>query len=301
MVPGGACASLSCFVIMEIVLISGLSGSGKSVALKVLEDRGYYCVDNLPVALLESLVGHLAAESRLGVVVDARSGGGISRLPEEVARLRQAGHRLIFLFLEAQDDVLIQRFSETRRRHPLTSNAKTLMEALTEERRLLSPFAELAQRLDTSGLRPVALRKWVLQSADVAGREGLTLLIESFGFKNGLPRDADLVFDVRCLPNPYHDPALSPLTGLDQPVIAFLEADKMAQRLREDIKRFIADWLPAWFHDSRAYLTVAIGCTGGQHRSVYLAEWLGRQLEGNVAQVLVRHRGLAGLGLADGD
>ncbi|MCL2020671.1 MAG: RNase adapter RapZ [Betaproteobacteria bacterium] len=278
---------------MEIVLISGLSGSGKSVALKALEDRGYYCVDNLPVAMLDMLVGHMGVESRLGVVVDARSGGDIAGLPEKIAALRQAGHHLLFLFLETQDEVLIQRFSETRRRHPLTSESRTLMEALLEERRLLLPLAELGQRLDTSGLRPSALREWVLQSADVAANEGLTLLIESFGFKNGLPRDADLVFDVRCLPNPFHDPALSPLTGLDAPVIDFLEADATVRRLREDIQRFVADWLPAWFRDSRAYLTVAVGCTGGQHRSVYLAEWLGRQFQGKVSRVLVRHRGLA--------
>ncbi|MCL2074865.1 MAG: RNase adapter RapZ [Betaproteobacteria bacterium] len=278
---------------MEIVLISGLSGSGKSVALKALEDSGYYCVDNLPVALLEGLVEHFGAEHRIGVVVDARSGRDIVGLPEKMANLRQAGHRLLFLFLETQDEVLIQRFSETRRKHPLTSEARTLMEALLEERQLLSPLADLGQRLDTSGLRPATLRGWVLQSADATANEGLTLLIESFGFKSGLPRDADLVFDVRCLPNPFYDPRLSPMTGLDKPIVDFMEADATARQMREDIHRFIADWLPAWFSDSRAYLTVAIGCTGGQHRSVYLAEWLGRQFQGMVSRVLVRHRGLS--------
>jgi len=278
---------------MEIVLISGLSGSGKSVALKALEDRGYYCVDNLPVAMLEMLIEHMRGKNRLGVVVDARSGGEIAALPEKIRSLRKKGHSLLVLFLETQDEILIQRFSETRRRHPLTSEKRTLMEALLEERRLLLPLAELGQRLDTSGLRPAALREWVLQSAEVAANEGMTLLIESFGFKNGLPRDADLVFDVRCLPNPFHDPVLSPLTGLDQPVKDFLEADESVHRLCSDIRRFVADWLPAWFRDSRAYLTVAVGCTGGQHRSVYVAEWLGAEFKGEVARVLVRHRGLA--------
>ncbi|MDR2637364.1 MAG: RNase adapter RapZ [Zoogloeaceae bacterium] len=280
---------------MEIVLLSGLSGSGKSVALKALEDRDYYCVDNMPAAMLQTLVALLQKEgcARLAIAIDARSGGGLADLPKKKADLCAAGYKLTFLFLDAQDGVLLQRFSETRRRHPLASDERTLLEAIREERQLLSPLAELGQRLDTSGLRPATLREWVWQSADAAANEGLTLLIESFGFKNGLPLDADLVFDVRCLPNPYYEPDLAPLSGLDAPVAAFLEAEESVHKMRADIRRFIADWLPSWLRDSRAYLTVAIGCTGGQHRSVHIAKWLGEQFKGQVSRVLVRHRSLS--------
>jgi UPF0042 nucleotide-binding protein len=282
---------------MEVVLISGLSGSGKSIALKALEDRGYYCVDNLPVALLDGLAAHLTTEGgrRLAIAVDARAGSGIAHLPEQIVRLQAAGHSLAFLFLDAQDGVLLQRFSETRRRHPLTSDSRTLMEAIQEERSRLAPLAFLGQRLDTSGLKPSTLREWVLQGADMAANEGLTVLFESFGFKHGLPLDADLVFDVRCLPNPYHQPTLAALSGLDAPVMAFLEAENSVRAMRDDIRRFLVTWLPAWQRDNRAYLTVAIGCTGGQHRSVFVANWLGEQFqhEYEAIRVLVRHRGLA--------
>ncbi|MDR0528272.1 MAG: RNase adapter RapZ [Zoogloeaceae bacterium] len=279
---------------MKIVLISGLSGSGKSVALRSLEDRGYYCVDNLPTSMLEQLVAFLETEQYefLAVAIDARS-SSIAALPEKSAALRRAGHQLVFLFLEAQDYVLIQRFSETRRRHPLADGPRTLQEAIREERHLLSPLAEFGQRLDTSGLPSATLREWVLQSACAGTIGGLTLLIESFGFKYGLPRDADLVFDARCLPNPYYEPALSAFSGLDAPVAAFLEGKPAVKKMREDIRRFIADWLPDWRIEGRSYLTVAIGCTGGQHRSVYLADWLGKAFSGEATRVLVRHRTLA--------
>ncbi|GHT90700.1 nucleotide-binding protein [Betaproteobacteria bacterium] len=283
---------------MELVLISGLSGSGKSVALHVLEDRGYYCVDNMPVLLLNVLCNLLQQEGypRAAIAIDARSGDGIEHLPEKIRSLRSMGHSLTFLFLDAQDDTLIKRFSETRRRHPLAGGERTLPESIGEERRLLQPLVELGHKLDTSGLKAAALREWVVQISAAPVREGLTLLFQSFGFKHGLPLDADLVFDARCLPNPYYEPELRPLTGLDAPIAEFLEAEPHVLKMRADIHRFVADWLPAYAQDSRAYLTVAIGCTGGQHRSVYLAEWMGRQFDGALAQiprVLVRHRALA--------
>jgi UPF0042 nucleotide-binding protein len=279
---------------MEIVLISGLSGSGKSVALHVLEDRSYYCVDNLPAGMLGQLVDLLRVEGypRAAVAIDVRSGAAIDTLPEKILALRQAGHLVSFLFLDAQDETLIMRFSETRRRHPLLSNARTLVEAISEVRRRLQPLAELGHHMDTSGLRAAQLREWTLQIAAAPVQEGLTLLIQSFGFKHGLPQDADLVFDARCLPNPYYEPALRTLTGLDAPVIEFLEADASVLKMRADLYRFICDWLPAYRQDNRASLTVAIGCTGGQHRSVYLAKWLEQQCRRLVARVLVRHRSI---------
>jgi UPF0042 nucleotide-binding protein len=283
---------------MELVLISGLSGSGKSVALHVLEDRGYYCVDNLPVVMLGVLANLLRQEgySHVAIAIDARAGNGIGRLPEKIQSLRDAGHVLTFLFLDAQDDTLIKRFSETRRRHPLAIGSRTLVESIVEERRLLQPLVDLGHKLDTSGLKAAALREWVAQIAAAPAREGLTLLFQSFGFKHGLPLDADLVFDARCLPNPYYEPELRALTGLDAPIIEFLEAEAAVLKMRADIYHFVADWLAAYAQDSRAYLTVAIGCTGGQHRSVYLAQWLWRQFGGavQVPRVLVRHRALSG-------
>ncbi|MDR2365220.1 MAG: RNase adapter RapZ [Zoogloeaceae bacterium] len=284
---------------MEIILISGLSGSGKSVALHVLEDRGYYCVDNLPVDILGGLVDLLQVEgyARAAVAIDVRSGAAIDTLPEKIRILRQAGHLVSFLFLDTQDDTLIKRYSETRRRHPLASDARTLVEAISEERCRLRPLAGLGHHMDTSGLRAAQLREWTLQVAAAPAQEGLTLHIQSFGFKHGLPRDADLVFDARCLPNPYYEAVLRPLTGLDAPVIEFLEAEASVLKMRADLHRFLHDWLPAYRLDNRASLTVAIGCTGGQHRSVYLAEWLGRQCQRLVARVLVRHRAIDGTGV----
>lgn len=280
---------------MELVLISGLSGSGKSVALNLLEDAGYYCVDNLPVVMLTLLVGMLRQEQirKLAVAVDARSGDGIALLPEKLEKLAAEGVRYTFLFLHSGEETLLKRYSESRRRHPLAAAGKTLEEAITAERELLAPITELGHRIDTSNLKANALREWVRQFIEAEPGQGLTLMFESFGFKHGLPLDADLVFDVRCLPNPHYAEALRPLTGKDQAVVDFLEAEPEVIRMRDDIRRFVADWLPAYIRDHRSYLTVAIGCTGGQHRSVYLAEWLARHFA-DQARVLVRHRTLAG-------
>ena len=278
---------------MRIVIISGLSGSGKSIALNVLEDTSYYCVDNLPSQMLRQLASHLGRRGyeKVGVAIDIRGGDSIAMLPQQLAGLRARGCELEFLFLDARNEVLLKRYFETRRRHPLANEERTLTESIAEERRRLEYLAELGQHIDTSDLTPRALRDWIRQFIVADARGGLTLLFESFGFKHGVPLDADLVFDVRCLPNPYYESALRALTGRDRAVIDYLEADVDVARMRADIARFIGDWLPRYASDNRGYLTVGIGCTGGQHRSVYFAEWLGRCFRDR-ARVLVRHREL---------
>lgn len=279
---------------MQIILISGLSGSGKSVALNVLEDASYYVVDNLPATLLPQLVAHLrdAGCQRVAVAVDVRSGASIAALPQQVAQLRGMVDDLRFIFLEARDEALIARFSETRRKHPLATEGVSLEEAIGRERDLLAEIAVLGHRVDTSELQANTLRAWVKDFVNIEAAAGLTLMFQSFGFKYGIPLDADLVFDVRCLPNPHYDPRLRPLTGRDQPVIDFLAAIPEVDRMAEDIRRFVDAWLPAYVRDNRSYLTVAIGCTGGQHRSVYVAEWLAAHFRDKV-RVLVRHRSAA--------
>jgi RNase adapter protein RapZ len=276
---------------MQLILISGLSGSGKSIALKVLEDAGYYCVDNLPVTLLPQLVSHLRAGgyTRVGVAADVRSGASIAAMPQVTAGLRSLIDDVRFIFLDSRDDTLVARFSETRRRHPLSDSTKTLQEAIAAERELLTQIAELGHRIDTSDMHPNTLRSWIKDLLSADPDRGLTLLFESFGFKHGIPVDADMVFDVRCLPNPYYDPKLRPLTGRDAPVIEFLEKVPDVERMVLDIQRFVAEWLPQFIRDGRSYFTVAIGCTGGQHRSVYIAERLAK-LFSEQLKVLVRHR-----------
>ncbi|TSA18828.1 MAG: RNase adapter RapZ [Betaproteobacteria bacterium] len=275
---------------MQLVLISGLSGSGKSVALNVLEDSGYYCVDNLPVALvvplLESLAG--SGHERVALSMDARSGQSVRELPQTVAALKQQGVDVRLLFLDAKDETLIKRFSETRRLHPLSQGELTLAESIARERELLDDVGELGHHIDTSELSPNTLRSWIKNLVEV-DRSRLTLMFESFGFKQGLPLDADFVFDVRCLPNPFYEPQLRELTGLDRPVAAFLEKDEATRNMYRDIHAFIANWLPAFERENRSYLTVAVGCTGGQHRSVYFAERLGAAFRAN-NQVMIRHR-----------
>jgi UPF0042 nucleotide-binding protein len=275
---------------MQLILITGLSGSGKSVALNVLEDSGYYYVDNLPARLLPQTVGYLAGAGhpRVAISVELRSAEALAELPRQIADFRERSHDVRVLFLEAKTDTLIKRFSETRRRHPLSDDRLTLTECIERERALLSGLADVAARIDTSDLGPNALRSWVKDFIG-ASATGVTLLFESFGFKHGIPLDADLVFDVRSLPNPNYDPRLRPMTGRDQPVIEFLGAEPRVRQMLDDIGRFVADWLPDFARDNRSYLTVAIGCTGGQHRSVYFAEALAGRFRGK-AQVLVRHR-----------
>ena len=282
---------------MHILIISGLSGSGKSIALNLLEDATYYCVDNLPPQLLQPLVDQLGQQGyrKIAVAIDIRGGGGIETLPQQLDTLRAQKHDVQFLFLDSKTETLRKRYSETRRRHPLASDERTLSEAIAEERVRLARVAELGHHIDTSDLKPNALREWIRQFITANGGDHepqtLTLSFESFGFKHGLPLDAELVFDVRCLPNPHYEPDLRPLTGRDQPVIDFLEAEPDVLKMRDDIARFVETWLPAYIRDNRSYLTVGIGCTGGQHRSVYIAEWLAQHFADR-ARVLVRHREL---------
>ncbi|HET6718778.1 MAG TPA: RNase adapter RapZ [Rhodocyclaceae bacterium] len=279
---------------MRLIVISGLSGSGKSIALNVLEDAGFYCVDNLPSWLLPQLVGRLEQEglNSVAVAVDVRGGNSIRELPHQIAALANYGVESRFLFLDAKDETLIQRFSETRRRHPLVVGESTLPEAIAKERQLLGGIATLGHRVDTSGLKPGALREWVRQFVGVDAGKQVTLVFQSFGFKRGAPLDADLVFDVRCLPNPFYEPELRPQSGRDPAVAAFLEQQEGVDQMYSDIHSFVTRWLPAYVRDGRSYLTIGVGCTGGQHRSVYLVERLGRSYYGAV-NVLVRHRELA--------
>lgn len=291
---------------MQINLITGISGSGKSVALRAFEDAGYDCVDNLPVTLLENLIQTLQNENceRVAVAIDARRGQTIAQLPQILENLRRH-HQVRVIFLNADTNTLIQRFSETRRRHPLsgkrdTAQEATLIEAIDKERNLLEPLRAQAHSIDTSNLPAHALRSW-MQDLLKDKPVGLTVIFESFGFKKGLPSEADLVFDVRCLPNPHYDKALRPLSGKDQAVREFLEKIPEVVSMESDIIQFLDKWLPHYIADGRSYLTVAIGCTGGQHRSVYLVTRLIEhfQAQNNLAALQInfldRHRELDSL------
>lgn len=286
---------------MRIILITGISGSGKSVALHVLEDAGYFCVDNLPPSLLCDLVQTRIMEGadRLAVATDARSADSLATLRTDIEQLRADGHDVKVFLLTASDETLITRFSETRRSHPLShrllpgsnpNDRLTLTECIAIEKEMLADLQKSALVMDTSQLSANKLRLWIKELVDLEGSP-LTLLIESFAFKHGLPLDADLVFDVRMLPNPHYDTALRPLTGRDQPVIEFLASYPEVAEMYNDIRGFVEKWLPSFKYDNRSYLTVAIGCTGGQHRSVYLAEQLARHFR-LTEQVVCRHRQL---------
>ncbi|MFZ1890958.1 MAG: RNase adapter RapZ [Formosimonas sp.] len=284
---------------MHIVLVTGLSGSGKSVALNLLEDAGYYCVDNLPANLLPNLISTLGvqAQTQVAISIDARSSTDFSKLPDQVAAFEQQGFDVHTLFLTANDNALVQRFSETRRRHPLSRKDEasdvSLYDAIQLERERLMPLLQISAVIDTSTLKARQLQQWIKDLLDLK-KTGLTVLFESFGFKHGIPMDADFVFDVRCLPNPYYDVELRPQTGLDAPVQKFLNAQPDSERMIEDIEHFITRWLSRFEADNRSYLTVGIGCTGGQHRSVYIAHTLAQrfidQKIRDASQVLVRHR-----------
>ncbi len=287
---------------MRLALITGMSGSGKSVALRLLEDIGYFCVDNLPPRFLTELVAYLAdaGHDEVAVAVDARSELSLAELPKIVGQIRSGGHDLRVLFLTASTEALVQRYSETRRRHPLSERVgiadsglePTLTESIAAERELLAPLDKIGHVIDTSSLASATLRQWVRQFADGAPA-ALTLAFESFAFKDGVPMATDLLFDVRNLPNPFYEPALRRLTGLDQPVIDYLVAAPIVGQMIDDVERFIATWLPSYRADNRHYLTVAIGCTGGQHRSPYVVETLAARFSAKRQQrVLTRHRTL---------
>jgi UPF0042 nucleotide-binding protein len=286
---------------MRIIIITGISGSGKSVGLNALEDAGYFCVDNLPPSLLRALVATRLDEGAdtLAVAMDARSASSLAGLPEDIVRLKQEGHDVKVLFLTAKTESLVARFSETRRSHPLShrirsdqspSDVPTLLECILRERDMMSAIEGTGHVIDTSGLSANKLRAWIKELVETTYTP-LTLLFESFAFKFGVPLDADLVFDVRVLPNPFYDTALRPLTGRDAPVQAFLKAQDDVGMLIADIRGFIEKWLPSFKNDNRSYLTVAIGCTGGQHRSVFVAEQLAAHF-GASERVILRHREL---------
>lgn len=282
---------------MRLVIISGRSGSGKTTALRALEDAGYSCIDNFPVSLLQSLVHNALRDpmqqgTNVAVCIDARS-RQLEQFPEILLALDRMDLDSQVIYLDALSATLVKRFSETRRRHPLTDEETDLLEAIEAEREVLESIADMADlTIDTTNLRGRQLTDLIAERVVGQIRPGLSLLFRSFGYKFGVPVDADLVFDIRCLPNPYWVDELRPLTGLDQPVRDYLDADATVQEMFDDLCRFLERWLPRFEDDHRTYMTVAIGCTGGQHRSIYMAEKLGRHFEGRFANVLVRHREL---------
>jgi UPF0042 nucleotide-binding protein len=287
---------------LDLVLITGMSGSGKSVALHALEDAGYYCVDNLPPELLTSFIAlqHEQQATRVAIAMDVRSGVSLPTVPQQLDALRRdGGISLRSLFLDATTDALLRRYSETRRRHPLSRQEgrtdvpeqhRVLTQAIELERELLADLRDGADVIDTSLIRPAQLQSYI-KSLISAPQTALTLVFESFAFKRGVPLDADYVFDVRMLPNPHYVPALRPLTGRDEPVIEWLREHDDVARMYDDIEQFLTHWLDALARDHRSYVTVAIGCTGGQHRSVFLVEQLARSF-GARWGALKRHREL---------
>jgi UPF0042 nucleotide-binding protein len=287
---------------MELIIVSGLSGAGKSVALRTLEDIGFYCIDNLPLFLLGGLALGLESEAQqvvadavgTAVGIDARSHTKqLESLPDLIAGLREHGISPRLLFLEASTDTLIKRFSETRRKHPLTRSDRSLAEAIELERALLEPLQRIADlRLDTTYTNVHELRDQVREQLGSADAVQASVLLQSFGFKRGVPPGVDFVFDVRCLPNPHWQPALRQQTGRDPDVIAFLEAAPEVAEMRAHLERFLTTWIPRFETDGRSYLTIGVGCTGGQHRSVYMVEALRACLEQAGHRVLVRHREL---------
>jgi len=284
---------------MRLIIVSGLSGSGKSVALHVLEDLGYYCIDNMPAALLHSVVDEVTlggdqSAQLLAVGVDARNRRkDLEALPELITNLRKRGIQTDLLFLQASDDVLLKRFSETRRRHPLAEHGTALRAAIASERAILSEVVNSADLIfDTSRTSVYELADAIRERIDRRNLDTLSVLIESFGFKNGIPADADFVFDLRCLPNPYWTVELRGLTGRDSEVSEFLDAQPAFIAMHDDILAFLKRWIPEYIDVHRSYLTVAVGCTGGQHRSVYMADKLAAALRDVHGPVLTRHNEL---------
>lgn len=289
--------------VADMIIISGLSGSGKSVALQSLEDIGYYCIDNLPAVMLEDFSNRLPVsdgESEqpdlpgAAVSIDSRNRSYLSKLDSSLVELERQGIHYRILFLEAEEQKLVRRYSETRRKHPLTDNQTPLIEGIRHERELLAPLHDRAERIiDTTDTTPHELRGLVRDFAGGVLSTGPLLLIESFGFKHGTPREADFVFDVRCLPNPFWDEALRPYTGLDKPVQQFLRGKPQVKKMTDEIFAFLSNWLPGFESENRSYITVAIGCTGGQHRSVFISENLCSLFDDIDINVQVRHRELA--------
>ncbi|MEA3292584.1 MAG: RNase adapter RapZ [Pseudomonadota bacterium] len=280
----------------DIIIISGLSGSGKSVALQSLEDMGYYCIDNLPAVLLPRFADELLSDAcgeitRAAISIDSRNQHFLASLDKNLKRLEELGLPCRTVFLEADEAALLQRYSETRRKHPLTDDSTSLLEGIRHERVLMEPLArQAAQTINTTRKTPHELRGLLRDFAGGGLAQGPSLLFESFGFKHGTPQEADFVFDVRCLPNPYWDPELRDLTGLDAPVIEFLEKEPAVADMVQRIYDFLDNWLPHFADQNRSYITVAIGCTGGQHRSVYIARQLSQRFSDPQFNVQLRHR-----------
>lgn len=282
---------------MKLIIVSGRSGSGKSTALHVLEDLGFYCIDNLPIGLLVPLTQEAIGQSspgrlaKMAVSIDARNlSGELSNFESLYRRLQQTGVTVEIIYLDADEQSLLQRFHATRRKHPLSDDKTSLREAIGNEKQLLEPLSKLADLyIETTGLSMYELRDMIKQR--VAGRreQELALLFQSFGFKHGVPLDSDYVFDVRCLPNPYWDTSLRQFVGTDQPVIDFLEKDPLTRKMTSDLTGYLESWLPAFADSNRSYMTISIGCTGGQHRSVYICEQLGRHFQSRYSNVQVRH------------
>ena len=280
---------------MSLVVVSGLSGAGKSVAMHALEDIGFFCVDNLPASLLDAFLANTdVANRRIAVSLDARNPEeALKAVPPKLSEIRAQGLLEKVLFLETVDDVLLKRFSETRRKHPLTSDDTALAEAIVHEREVLLGIRDQADSIiDTTLINLHQLRDLIRQRLGQETVQKLTLLVESFGFKHGLPAAADLVFDARCLPNPYWEPALRELSGLDKDVQSFFARQPLVQEMADDIEHYLRRWIPRFEADNRAYLTVNIGCTGGRHRSVYLVETLHRIFAAERDDVIARHRDL---------
>lgn len=285
--------------LMKLLVVSGRSGSGKTSALHVLEDLGYYCVDNLPVALLPALADTFgqSGETSVGLLavgIDARNlPTELTQMPRVVKTLRDQGVNVEIIYLDARDDILLKRFHATRRKHPLSNANRSLQEAIALEGQLLDEVSGLASlRVDTSDFNVHELRDEFRQRIATHEAATMAILFESFAFKHGVPIDADFVFDARCLPNPHWHPDLQDLTGLDQPVAEFLEKQAVVEKFSSHVKLFLEEWLPLFGEADRSYITVAIGCTGGQHRSVYLTELLARHFQQKLPLVQVRHREL---------
>ena len=281
---------------MRLIIVSGSSGSGKSTALHVLEDMGFICIDNLPASLLPNLVKRINQddEKQYAVSIDARnSAEDIASLPLLIKSVDLAALKYRVMFLDAEDNVLLRRFSETRRRHPLSNQDTNLQAAITSEKKLLKPIIDIADiNIDTSDMGFHDLRDLVKRNIFAFNKSSTSILFQSFGFKYGLPRDADLVFDVRCLPNPHWDISLRVLTGNDEGVIKFLEKEPEVIDMYDDIRVYLERWLPAYEANNRSYMTICIGCTGGQHRSVYLCNILTKHFQKTLDDVQLRHREL---------
>ncbi|WP_422449968.1 MULTISPECIES: RNase adapter RapZ [unclassified Endozoicomonas] len=283
---------------MKLIIISGRSGSGKSSALHTLEDEGFYCVDNLPASMLnqlpDTLKGHHSTPPRMAVSIDVRNlPGTLDNFPDLLKSLRNKGIHCQVLYLDTDSEKLVSRYSATRRKHPLSNDQTSLREAIALEKKLLTPvLIEADLKIDTTSLSVHQMRDMIKQEFCADHKSGVTVLFQSFGFKNGIPSDADFIFDVRCLPNPFWDESLRTYTGLDQPVIDFLKDDPLVVEMVEDISAFIEKWLPRFESAQRSYMTIAIGCTGGQHRSVYIGKTLGTLFTSKLDRVQVRHREL---------